>query len=95
MYLDTLQTMIDGAPRLTNLCLEALSVLQYCMDQPQIRFHLRILVMANLHVFDGMATRVIVGCSVELAAPRLCTLRYSQSMRSDTTFSFESPTLHL
>ncbi|KAE8779637.1 hypothetical protein D1007_47351 [Hordeum vulgare] len=41
VYKYTLQAFIDGAPRLTDLCLESLSVLQHCTGQLQIPVHLR------------------------------------------------------
>lgn len=94
--LDTLQNMVDAAPRLSDLRLDALSFVPYrplySLRCPAVT----VLAMANCHEFTETDMYCGGSYSVELDAPRLRRFRYTQVVTIDgTTFSFKTPTPHL
>ncbi|KAM0893459.1 hypothetical protein ACQ4PT_025075 [Festuca glaucescens] len=84
----TLQDMINAAPRLADLRLEAV-----CFEDDQYEYHLRcptatVIVITDLHGFRSSLN--FRGCSVKLDAPHVRRFRYANvGTFEDTYFSFE------
>jgi hypothetical protein len=84
----TLQDMIDAAPRLADLWLEAV-----CFEDDQYEYHLccptaTAIVIADLHGFGPSLN--FRGCSVTLDAPHVRHFRYANVVTfEDTNFSIE------